>query len=439
MIVDHFDTGLSGGAAVAAQRLHLALRARGVESRYWCRRRCDPLPNDASYRYAPWPPSGTRRFAQLRSRVLAAMRKLRLKTLQHFYLSGRPAGREFFSSPCLPFPTPYAFSTFQGDIVHLHWIANLIDYPSFFGSLPSALPVVWTLHDMNPFTGGCHHADECGAFAAVCRNCPQLGRPGPQDLSYRNFVVKQKAFRNLDLHVVTPSRWLERWAQQSRLLAGARSFRTIHNGLDLRRFFPLAKPAARRALGLPAEGVMVAFGAAAVNNPRKGFREFLGALAGLPRSPRVCGLVLGQGSIPNAVKEIALHGLGFVTDSAQTAQAYAAADLFVLPSHAENMPQMAVEAMACGTPVVAFDVGGIPEIVRPDETGLLARPMDVVDLARQIRRLVEQPEQRLRLGFQARRLVEREFDEQRQTGEYLNLYRTVLSQHGAAGSEVRAA
>jgi glycosyltransferase involved in cell wall biosynthesis len=423
MIIDQVNTFLEGGAAVAARRLHQALLDRGVDSRFWYSPKYQSEPPDVTFYPAPWPIAESSAVRAAGAAVRRVFRWASLRLQRAYYRQGRRPRRGVFEGPRQAWETPYRRECLGGELLHLHWIEKLIDYPSFFRTLPDELPVVWTLHDMNPLTGGCHHAEECLAYASQCGDCPLLARPGKRDLAARNFQLKRAAFRGKRLHIVTPSRWLERRVRQSPLLAEAQSIRTIHNGLDLRQFAPMDKTAARRQLGLPDDAFVAAYGAASLEIGSKGIAEFLAALPRLSPSQRPRGLLFGRGSAPASAGGVELLNCGFLATPEDQVPVYSAADVFVLPSHAENMPQTVVESLACGTPVVAFAVGGVPEIVRPGETGLLARLRDVEHLAEQLRWMADHRETCVRMGAAGRRLVEGEFDHAQQVGKYLALYR----------------
>jgi len=280
---------------------------------------------------------------------------------------------------------------------------------------------------MNPFTGGCHFSTGCEAFSEQCRNCPQLGRSGDNDLSTEVFAHKQLAYEGKNLHIVTPSRWLTGEAKRSQLLAGAKSFQTIPNGLDLDLFSPQDKRAARASLGLPSSGVVLAFGADSVTNRRKGFNELLAALSLINSKVPLTGLIFGRGVIETPVPGLAnLLQLGYVADAERQSLVYSAADIVVVPSLEDNLPNVGLEAMACGTPVVGFDIGGVPDYVRPGETGSLARPADPADLAHQLSWLIDHSEERLGRGRRARRMMEREFSQETQARAYIRLYEQLL-------------
>ncbi len=424
MIVDQFNTTLSGGAAVAAKRLHHALLESGISSRFFYlpKKKRETVPDD-SYLAASsaWRSGGftPRTWCQKQVQKLKFKRALR----------GRPPGLEMFSCTEVFPRTQMDVANLGTDIIQLHWVAKLIDYTSFFASIPDGFPVVWTLHDMNPFTGGCHHADECRQFTSICQHCPQLGQPGPNDLSQRNFETKQQAFHGKNIHIVTPSHWLENHVRESALLGSARSIQTIRHGLDVNLFASRNRAAARKRFGLSENQFVVGFGAASLSNRRKGFEELLQSLALLNNHERCVGLAMGNGELPASSEKLpALSTTGYLDDPEAVADFYAALDVFATTSMAETMGLVIAEAMASGIPVVAFAVGAIPEIVQPHRTGLLAPIGDCDQFACHLNWLAEHPEARIQLGRGAQELAFAEFNEQQQTNRYIELYQHAMAQ-----------
>lgn len=418
MIVDQLNTSLRGGAAVAAMRLHQGLLRSGVTSRLWYKPTRDVQQESLSSGVSPLSFPGPAGISSL-----VRLLKYRLFKRQ---LRGRSTELEVFSIPWGKWITNYTESPLQGDILHLHWINSWLDWPSLFGSLPPSLPIVWTLHDMNPITGGCHHHDGCEGFHARCGNCPQLKYSGSNDVSRLIFDAKQEAYRGKNLHIVTPSRWLQRHAEASGLMADAASVRTIYNSLDVQEFSPVGQAEARNALGLPLDKTILSFGAASLNNRRKGLQEFVTAVSLLNDRSDILCLGLGadkSSTLRNVLPDFRITG--FLTEPRELALVYSASDVFVLPSLGENMPQMVVEAMACGTPVAAFDVGGVSEIVIPGQTGALAPRGDCQALAASIQSLIDDPDRRQTMERAARQLVVREFDLHKQTQKYLDLYHEI--------------
>ncbi len=312
MIVNHLSTNLTGGAALAARRLHDSLLDAGQGSRFHFSRKWQGLTLDDSYSMLPWGRSPVTGWRQFFAKLYQSRRRISLKIKQRRALPARVKRSEYFSfSQRIP-ETPFPFAACGDQLLHLHWVANLFDYTSFFSSIPDELPIVWTLHDMNAFTGGCHYAGDCEKYVSGCKNCPQLAIPGERDLAQRAFRSKQLAFAGKNLHIVAPSRWIENEARRSELLKGCRSIQTIHHGLDTKKFAPADKLQARRQLGLPPDAVVIAFGADAIHHRRKGLRHFLDALAHIPHEG-IVGLYFGNGDLPKL--EIGLptmRGIGFV-------------------------------------------------------------------------------------------------------------------------------
>lgn len=434
--VDHVNTLLTGGAALAARRIHEGLLAAGVDSRFWHRDR-EALPADVAagqpisidgqpaYRPLPWPAPAS--FVPGLGAVQNAWTRWRGKRTLQRALAGRPPGLDLFSTATNGY-TPLGPRLLGGDLLHLHWLAWWIDYPSFFASIPDDFPVVWSLHDMNPFTGGCHYTGNCPAFRGECRECPQLGSPGPADLARQMQAIKAAALATKRLHIVAASQWLERAARESRILQSARSFRTIHYGLDTQKLAPIDKLVARDHLSLPRERTIVVFGAEDIHNARKGLLPLLEALSRLRGRERVLGVFFGRGSVTASPSLPELRSLGFIADPVRQQQLYSAADLLVMPSLQENLGQVGLEAMACGTPVVAFDAGGNADFVRPGVSGLLARPGDADDLAAHMQRLIDDDDLRRRLGAAARAMIEREFSVSTMVEAYRGLYAEILSE-----------
>lgn len=437
MIIDQLNTHVLGGAANAARRLHHSLLKAGVDSRFWHGQSSSKTALDNSYSQIQW----HRTFSNPLHKLFVRWKYRKLRWQLKRSLFGRPEGLEIFTDPRLPLANPCDLSMLEGDILHLHWVANLFDYKSFFTALPDNRPIVWTLHDMNPFTGGCHYSNDCESFATRCGYCPQLGKQGENDLSRNFFRVKSDAYRNKNIHVVTPSHWLEREARRSLLFARANSIQTIHYGFDTEVFQPRNKLECKQEFGLPKDRIVIGFGAISLKDRRKGFPELEKSIARLQARSHIQFLVFGKdaeelcGSLPTSqVKHV-----GFIDDPSSLSKVYSATDLFILPSLQDNSPQAGIEAMACGTPVVGFDTGGIPDYVRPGVTGLLAEAGNSEDLAHKIDYLVERPQELIRMGKNARKLILSEFHNEKQANKYLELYHKILTESPSKSTGLQAA
>ncbi len=236
MIVAH--VGLTGGGAgKAARAIHLALRASGATSLFFTP---DPAGVSADEEIAILP----RREAAWNS-----PRSLLFRAAVKTYNVRRPPQAGLFSYTSLPVDSPFPFDIVRPDVIHLHWIAQGIDYRSFFDSIPPGLPVVWTLHDMEPFTGGCHYTGGCLRYQRACGSCPQLNAlRNPADLSAITFARKRKWLARLNLTVVTIAESSLDEAKRAPLFANVRGFTAIPVGIDTTRFAPRDPVAARAEL-----------------------------------------------------------------------------------------------------------------------------------------------------------------------------------------------
>ncbi len=342
----------------------------------------------------------------------------------------RPQGASLFSDDRSANNADVLGQIPPSDILNLHWVAGFIDYREFFRKVPGRQRMVWTLHDMNPFTGGCHFDDGCGKFTEACGACPQLSSYDTEDLSAQIWSRKQKAFSSLNIdgiHLVAPSRWMQEEVKKSTLLSGFRCS-AIPYGLDSDQFQPRDQAAARKLLGIPAASSVILFLADWAGEKRKGFDLLLEALKPFRNDRRVYLLAAGR--------ELPIHDLGaqfittgYVTDEQQLSWVYSAADVFALPSLQDNFPNTALEAMACGTPVVGSAVGGIPEIVREGETGYLVPANDVVALRAAITSMLENKDAHARMSEACRREVVANYGLDVQARRYLELYTELVQRN----------
>ena len=412
LLVNTYDRG--GGAAIAALRLHRGLRGIGVESRLLVQSRRGNEPGVIGAR-GPL----ARAMAWVRPRLdsLPARANVRRRG-------------DLFSPAWVPDHLARDVNALAPDLVHLHWIAHgFARIESLAGLAGPGRPLVWTLHDSWAFTGGCHLPFDCTRYHEACGTCPALGSRDEHDLSRRVWERKHAAWQGLGVTVVTPSRWLARCVRTSALLGAARC-EVIPNGLDLDRFRPGDRAAARARFGLaPQRLVLLCGGAGIGGDPNKGLPLLATALRGLPAERRASLELLVFGTEPGEALPdtgVPLRVLGFIRDEATLAALYAAADVFVAPSLHENLPNTVMEAMACGTPCVAFDLGGLPDLIEHQRNGWLARPAQADDLARGITWVLEDEERRRALGTSSRRRTEAEFAIGHVARRYAELYREVL-------------
>ena len=314
---------LKGGAARAAYRLHKGLRANGVDSTYYVR---DQTRNDLTIRRFvpdPAPAAKAHRDASKGARDAA----------YNAYATTRSADIELFSQEWVDGDENFFVQMPRADIINLHWVAGFVDYPTFF-SARVRQPVVWTLHDMNPFTGGCHYDQECGKYKTSCAACPLLGTEQTDDLSHKVFASKADIFQKWParrLKIVTPSRWLAKEAKASALF-GKFEATVIPNGLETDVFKPMDKSAARAALKLPQDATIVLFVSNHLRLARKGFRELVHALSLLPDLNNLLLVGVGDSHILSVETPFKVTQIEHVNDDATTAMIYAAADVMAIPS-----------------------------------------------------------------------------------------------------------
>ena len=426
--VSHFNTFPYGGAATASLRTHAKLLQQGVDSQYFWFRDERGGPHPPHVKQVKLGPPKNSFFKGLFAKKKQRQQQKEIFRLFDTHLQDRDPNLETFSMARLPEPGVLPIAASNADVVHLHWISFFADYPSFFGSIPQHVPIVWTLHDMNPFTGGCHYSGGCDRFKSGCGSCPQIVAPSTQDVSVDSIKAKQAALAGREIHVTAPSQWMLDLAKQSPVWPAETTFTKIHLGFDLDAFFPVDRAGARQDLGIESDAVLVAFGADDLNSKRKGFHHLLAALKQIKTDRKVECLVFGGGEIPDDPALPPIHHLGFIDSTDRQRLAYSASDLVVVPSREDNQPQVGLEAMACGVPVIAFDTGGIPEYVRDRETGCLVGLGDEESLAKKISGLCDLESFRTSLGDNALAMVQNEFELSCQTQAYHDLYQSIARQ-----------
>lgn len=340
-----------------------------------------------------------------------------------------PDDRYFFSADFYGHNIHKAIKQLNPDVVHIHWINHGFMALKAFTHLN--MPVVLSCHDMWYFTGGCHYDENCNGYTRGCGNCPALGSNRASDLSSREHRKKRKIYHQLgkNLTVVGLSRWMQQSAQKSGLFEHNQ---VVHlpNGIDTNLFKPIEKTVARHLLNLPQDEPLILFGAVdATSDYRKGYQHLADALRMIHNRP---GLVV-FGDERNSPKRIdgqrfnEFH-MGHIRDEQTLMLLYNAADLTVVPSRQENLPNVVMESMACATPVVAFDVGGNGDLVDHNLNGYLAQPFQPANMANGIDRLLEDPNLCRQMGTLAREKIIAEFDIQSVSKRYMGLYQSILNQ-----------
>lgn len=408
--IAHFNTFDIGGAAIAAARLHRALEAAGHESTLHLMQTRGGMPVATA---------GQSRFQQA-----AAMLRPHLERLPVDLRFPRRQGK--FSLAWLPNPLLRRVAqSGSADVLHLHWPGDgFIDIGGLRGV---RRPIVWTLHDMWAFTGGCFYDAGCGRFATGCGRCPVIQSEAESDSSSQVIRRKLAAWREANLTIVAPSRWMADEARRS-VVFKDRRIEVIPNCVELSVFKPVDQALARSLFNLPAARRLILFGAVKPRSePRKGYallEEALSYLAKGRHAPETDIVIFGEGSRKTWQHAgFTWHSLGTLRDEVALSLAYNAADVFAAPSLQDNLPNTVLEALACGTPSAAFAIGGMVDLIVHQKNGWLARPRTADDLAAGIEWILDDACGPRELRAAARTFAVDRFSPERISSSHLQLYR----------------
>ncbi len=395
---------INGGAARAAYRIHHALRQAEVDSRMWV----------DSATSGDWTVQGP--ATKLRKGLAKLRPTLGSSVFKPVFTTGNPI---IHSPAILPSGRVGALNNSDADVLHLHWVQGEMLSIADIGRLRK--PMVWTLHDMWAFCGAEHYT-EGFRWREGYRKGNRPGYESGFDLNRWTWERKRKHWQR-PMHIVTPSHWLAKCARESALMRDW-PVSVIPNPIDIERWQPLEQALARELLGLPKDVPLLLFGAiGGGQDPRKGFDLLQAALQHLRGEiPELQLVVFGQ-LPPQTPPDLGfpIHYTGHLHDDLSLRALYSAADAFVLPSRQDNLPNTGVESLACGTPVVAFDACGLPDIVTHKETGYLARAFDDVDLATGVAWVLGQATTGL-LNRQARQKAIARFSNHKVAAQYRSLY-----------------
>lgn len=410
----------TGGAAIAANRLMQALNRNGVCARMLVR---DKQTDDECVTTinATWLKRKINLLRFVRERIAIFFNnKFNHKTV--FQVSIANTGTDISNHPLVK----------EADIIHLHWInqgfLSLKDIDKLTGM---GKPVVWTMHDMWPCTSICHHSRECNNFMNSCGMCFYLESSKPSDLSNKIFERKNRILQSSDITFVACSRWLMHKTRQS-ALTKSHYIESIPNTLNQEIYKSLTKGNTREGFNLPTDKFLLLFGALNIADERKGVYLLIDALKHIKEkmpdlSDKIELVVFGQ-----AKKEVAdlfptpIHSLGYISDDSKIATLYNAVDVFVTASLEENLPNTIMESMACGTPCIGFEVGGIPEMIDHKINGYLAQYGDTKDMANGIKWIFNNSKS-LNLHQECIKKVQSNYTEQIVSNKYISLYQKLIN------------
>ncbi len=405
------------GAGIAAVRLMNSLNKHGVQVDMLVNFKGDHIPETLSH---------SSLLGKLRSKLISKMDQLpliRYKNKQHGNWSS-----SWISSGVLK-----NIDIFDYDVIHLHWIGYGMLSIKDLSRIKK--PIVWTLHDMWPFTGGCHYDNNCGEFVNNCGNCPQLGSSNKKDLSYKILRKKKRYWSKQHLTLVTPSSWLEKCALKSNLFRST-DVNTIHNCLDTNVYKPIDKVNARHLFNLPKDKTIILFGAVnSLSDKRKGWEYLESLLEQIKKNLNPEKFALAVFGTPDSRQNKIFCGIecievGKIISDKDASLLYAASDIFVCPSVQDNFPNTIIESLACGTPVLGFKIGGLPDAVTHKYNGYLANAFNVNDLFAGLTWILERIKADSELQKNCRKYVEENIAEEIVANQYIKIYKKVLQKIG---------
>lgn len=416
-ILSTFDT--YGGASIAASRLNKALNDNGLESKMLVQDQKGKATNVETI--APnW-------FLKK-----VALARFAFDRYQFAFYEKSKAVRFIFSQAKIGIDISQHSLIQKTDIIHLHWINfGFLSLNSIKKLIETQKPIVWTLHDMWVFTGGCHYSRDCTHYQQNCGNCTEfLKNSSPTDLSNQVWKAKQEIFQNANIIIVACSNWLAEQAKTSTLLEGKKIV-SIPNPIDTSLFKPTEKSIAQQHFQLDTNKRYILFAAAKISDVRKGFVYFKEALAILKKEYSVDNkevelIIFGQANA-NDFENLPfnVNVLGKLSDLSEIALAYSSASVFVVSSLEDNLPNTIMESLACGTPVVGFETGGIPEMIEHQKNGYLATFKSAEELAKGIFWTLFQADYQL-LCQNARQKTLNNYAEEIVAKQYQALYESLL-------------
>lgn len=321
----------------------------------------------------------------------------------------------------------------EADIIHLHWInQGFLSLKGLQKLIALGKPIVWTLHNMWAFTGGCHYNGSCHEFLDSCGHCRFLKNPHAKDVSAQFHKKKKRLYKNANIQWVTCSKWLKSLAMESSLIRNKPCY-VIPNPIDTDFYHPMDKGECREHLNLPKDKKLLLFGAANINDPRKGIRYLAEALEILHENFPVLHdklelVVFGKSTIGDILPfPFKTHFLKYVSDVKNLVKIYNACDAYVLPSLQDNLPNTVMESMACETPVIGFRIGGVPEMIEHEKSGYLSEVRNALSLSTGIYEtlFINDCDS---MGFYAREKVLETYSENIVAKQYIEIYNKAIEE-----------
>ena len=311
------------------------------------------------------------------------------------------------------------------DIINLHWVENFISLHNLYQLTKLNKPIVWTLHDMKPFTGGCHYNNDCYKFMDDCSECHFL-KNDPLKITYSVLKIKQEIFENSNITIVAPSIWLSNEAKKSKLFFDKKIY-TIPYGVDTDIFYPTCKNKAKIYFGISTDSIVLTFGVMSHTERRKGFNELYQSVKLLKENYKgnkeLIALFFGNDGCDDF--PIDIINLGHIGDQNKLSLIYSAADIFILPSLEDNLPNTILESLACQTPIIAFDTGGAKDIIN-NTNGSIVKKGSIQGLYESIHNMILDDAGRISRGKNGRELIVSSYQLHHQANQYKNLFQEII-------------
>ena len=417
LLINTYDFG---GAAKACIRLHLGLIELNINSNLLLKESIYNLNHSSDF--VP--------KIDFRQRVRFKINVLLKKYFNinskfdkaRFFLQIRPKGLEMFSFPFSPYDLTKCELYSDADIIHLHWVADFLDWKSFFAK--NKKPVIWTLHDENPFTGGEHYQEKHFGIDKKGNPIPRVYLKEELNIELKILKEKKSAIKNTsNIHIVCPSKWLLEKSKNSSLFKRFPHY-LIQYGFPTHIYKPISKIEARSKLSIPLDKTVLLFVADSLSNKRKGFEFLLSALKSIDNRIMDNILLCSVGKADFIDKYSNHLHFGKIDDEETIALIYSAANLFIIPSLEDNFPNTMIESLLCGTPVVGFNIGGIPDVIKDGINGFLCEEISVTSLKKTIEKAVNNLH--LINNSDIAITAKNKFALIKQATEYSNLYKSVL-------------
>lgn len=416
------NTSDKGGAGKACARLHLGLLNMDVDSKLLLAIKTSNYIES----YVLHPKTDNSLLGKLQKKALKILRELKLlkgpkKTEEELFVEKRTKGLELYSFPNSKYDITESELYKQADIINLHWVSGFIDYQSFFQK--NTKPVVWTLHDMNPFSGGEHYEE-------LHLGIDELGFPEKRILSNEELeqfnkvlnLKKESLSQVKNLHFVTLCDWMTSQLKQSHFFSKF-PIHKIPNGIDSNIFNIRDKPHSRDLLNIPLEKKVILFVADLIDANRKGFNILIKAIEKLEQHNVQLFVIGNKNDSLNHLKNIIQYGT--VNDDRLLSSVYSAADVFVIPSLMDNLPNTVIESLFCGTPVIGFPIGGIPDMILHKKNGIIVEEVNVDALANSISRFLS--EGVIYSIEEIRKDAVNKYDEKVQGKNYIKLFESLVN------------